>query len=157
MYRKLGLIKLIVVICLLSVSTVYAASSVEGLLTKAVEFEKSKNYPKAIAFYTRLNRSEPNNIEYLVKLTELYNLVAKPFKAAKYAKKTLEKNPNQIEALMVLGIGALKSQDFDQALIYFETILKNNPNNNTAKLNLSMALDGLGKTVDAEALRKQMK
>jgi len=70
-------------------------------------YSKENKLDESIKIYTELNEKNPNNIEYLIPLTNAYIKEKKYLKARKTLKKYLKNNPNDKNNKRIQGYGIL--------------------------------------------------
>jgi len=79
--------------------------------------------------YNKLLSKHPNNLDYVLKLADLYYMVPNYSKAAKYYELYLQKNPDKIELYKTLGDIYLELKEYYKGFSYWEyyAATKNTP------------------------------
>lgn len=77
------------------------------------------------------------------------NISEAPMAGIQLIRQVLEKNPHNVYAHMILGMGGIRSGQFDKAIEHFDEILKVQPDNLEAIFNLAETYDRKGDKVNA--------
>ncbi len=94
----------------------------------------------------------PANDSSVVGLGACYlfgNVSDNPMQGIRMIKDVLQKNPDNLFAHMMLGLGGIKSGQVDKAIEHFKFILEKQPRNVEAALNLAEAYDRHGDKAEA--------
>lgn len=94
----------------------------------------------------------PSNDSSRVGLGSCYlfgNISDNPMEGIRMIKSVVEKNPDNIFAHMMLGLGGIKSGQLDKAIEHFKFVTTKQPSNLEAALNLAEAYDRHGDKADA--------
>lgn len=94
----------------------------------------------------------PNNDSLTVGLGACYmfgNVSDNPMEGILKVREVAQKNPDNLYAQMILGLGGMKSGQFDKAIERFTTIVKKQPENLEALFHLAEAYERQGDKVNA--------
>ncbi len=83
---------------------------------QAFELKSQNCHKQAIEMLYKALELEPDNIEILSQLGELYWLLSNNKRAKQYCRRVLEANPQHVESLQILRDIALSGEDYEQAL-----------------------------------------
>lgn len=112
--------------------------------------EKARNYfEKALSF-------DPNNLLVKTNLAMTYVDTPTPMKGISLLREVIEQEPTFVPAIFNLGILAIKSNQFGKGQERFTQILKLEPNNYKAALNLGFCLAQLDKKEEAKKVLKRV-
>lgn len=101
----------------------------------------------AKAFFDKAIELNPNNDSSKIGLGAVYmfgNISDNPMQGILPVREIAEKHPDNIFAQKILGYGGIKSGQYENAIKRFENILKVQPNNMEALLNLAETYDRMG-------------
>ncbi|MHA8050427.1 tetratricopeptide repeat protein [Aquirufa sp. ROCK-SH2] len=108
--------------------------------------EKARtNYEKALSL-------DPNNLLVKTNMAMTYVDTPTPMKGITLLREVIEQEPTFVPALFNLGLLSIKSNQFGKGQERFTQILKLEPNNFKAALNLGFCLAQLDKKVEAEKI-----
>ena len=82
---------------------------------------------KQIQRLTQLVEEEPDNLKYMLNLAHSFFQIGNYNQSMEILKLVLEKNPNLGFANLYMGYNLLEMGNKDEALAYFQTTAKNNP------------------------------
>ncbi len=110
---------------------------------------------KAREYFEKIVSQEPNNLLIKSNLAMTYVDTPTPMKGITLLREVIEQDPTFVPALFDLGVLSIKSNQFGKAQERFAQILKLEPNNFKAELNLGFCLAQLEKKTEAvEHLRR---
>ncbi len=89
--------------------------------------------------YEKAAQAYPASVEFNLKISGLYGDQGDWDKAEHYAARAVSSNPKNIDARMTYGKILMKRKNKEKAAQQFEAILKLDPNNESAKVNLKEA------------------
>jgi len=104
---------------------------------------------KAREFFEKIIEQEPNNLLIKSNLAMTYVDTPTPMKGITLLREVIEQDPTFVPALFDLGVLSIKSNQFGKAQERFAQILKLEPNNFKAALNLGFCLAQLEKKTEA--------
>jgi len=104
---------------------------------------------KAREFFEKIMAQEPNNLLIKSNLAMTYVDTPTPMKGITLLREVIEQDPTFVPALFDLGVLSIKSNQFGKAQERFAQILKLEPNNYKAELNLGFCLAQLEKKSEA--------
>ncbi|MEY4383518.1 MAG: hypothetical protein RI995_1060 [Bacteroidota bacterium] len=104
---------------------------------------------KAREFFEKIIEQEPNNLLIKSNLAMTYVDTPTPMKGITLLREVIEQEPTFVPALFDLGVLSIKSNQFGKAQERFAQILKLEPNNFKAALNLGFCLAQLEKKTEA--------
>lgn len=104
---------------------------------------------KAREFFEKIIEQEPNNLLIKSNLAMTYVDTPTPMKGITLLREVIEQDPTFVPALFDLGVLSIKSNQFGKAQERFAQILKLEPNNYKAALNLGFCLAQLEKKTEA--------
>lgn len=104
---------------------------------------------KAREFFEKIVEQEPNNLLIKSNLAMTYVDTPTPMKGISLLREVIEQDPTFVPALFDLGVLSIKSNQFGKAQERFAQILKLEPNNYKAALNLGFCLAQLDKKQEA--------
>jgi predicted Zn-dependent protease len=112
--------------------------------------EKARNYfEKALSL-------DPNNLMVKTNMAMTYVDTPTPMKGISLLREVIEQEPTFVPAIFNLGILAIKSNQFGKGQERFTQILKLEPNNYKAALNLGFCLAQLDKKEEAKKILKRV-
>jgi Tfp pilus assembly protein PilF len=112
--------------------------------------EKARNYfEKALSL-------DPNNLMVKTNMAMTYVDTPTPMKGISLLREVIEQEPTFVPAIFNLGILAIKSNQFGKGQERFTQILKLEPNNYKAALNLGFCLAQLDKKEEAKKVLKRV-
>jgi predicted Zn-dependent protease len=112
--------------------------------------EKARNYfEKALSL-------DPNNLLVKTNMAMTYVDTPTPMKGISLLREVIEQEPTFVPAIFNLGILAIKSNQFGKGQERFTQILKLEPNNYKAALNLGFCLAQLDKKEEAKKILKRV-
>lgn len=85
------------------------------------------------------------------------NISDNPMEGIAQIREVVQRNPNNLFAHLILGLGGIKSRQFDRAIEHFKIIVDNQPDNLEAALNLAETFDQKGDKADAIKWYKTVK
>ncbi len=103
-------------------------------------------------FFDKAIELNPSNDSSTIGLGACYmfgNISDNPMQGILPVRAIAEKNPNNLFAQKILGLGGIKSGQYENAIKRFETVLKINPNDMEALLNLAETYDRMGEKEQA--------
>ena len=104
---------------------------------------------KARIFFEKILSQDPNNLLIKSNLAMTYVDTPTPMKGITLLREVIEQDPTFVPALFDLGVLSIKSNQFGKAQERFAQILKLQPNNYKAELNLGFCLAQLEKKSEA--------
>lgn len=104
---------------------------------------------KAREFFEKILSQDPNNLLVKSNLAMTYVDTQTPMKGITLLREVIEQDPTFVPALFDLGVLSIKSNQFGKASERFAQILKLQPNNYKAELNLGFCLAQLEKKSEA--------
>ncbi len=104
---------------------------------------------KAREYFEKIVSQEPNNLLIKSNLAMTYVDTPTPMKGITLLREVIEQDPTFVPALFDLGVLSIKSNQFGKAQERFAQILKLEPNNYKAELNLGFCLAQLEKNSEA--------
>jgi len=104
---------------------------------------------KARTFFEKILSQDPNNLLIKSNLAMTYVDTPTPMKGITLLREVIEQDPTFVPALFDLGVLSIKSNQFGKAQERFTQILKLDPNNYKAALNLGYCLAQLEKEQEA--------
>lgn len=106
----------------------------------------------AKTFFDKAIELNPNNDSSKIGLGACYmfgNISNNPMEGILPVRAIAEKNPNNVFAQKILGLGSVKSGQYENAIKRFEAVLKIDPNDMEALLNLAETYDRMGDKTNA--------
>lgn len=119
----------------------------EDMLGKAIQLDKKIEL--TIGNILNKMKQEPQNPDLPYQLAEIYSHWGEPTKASTYYQQTLLIQPNYVKALNALSILNADLKNYDQAILTYKKLLKNQPYNNTIQYNIACLYAIQGKTNQA--------
>ncbi len=111
-------------------------------------FETEQHLPKAIKYYSKCHKLNPNNAFYCKKLASLYSKARLPIDAFHYLSKAHKNNPKDIQTMVQLGDFFLQNNQINEAdSIVAQCILLDSTN--ISSLLLKARLDYKNKAYDS--------
>lgn len=111
---------------------------------------------KAREFFEKILAKDPNNLLIKSNLAMTYVDTPTPMKGITLLREVIEQDPTFVPALFDLGVLSIKSNQFGKAQERFAQILKLEPNNYKAALNLGFCLAQLDKKQEAIQLLQKV-
>jgi tetratricopeptide (TPR) repeat protein len=102
--------------------------------------------------FQRALEVNPNNDSSKVGLGACYifgSISDNPMEGISLIREVIQRDPNNLFAHLILGLGGVRSGQFDKAIEHFETIVDKQPENMEAALNLAETFDQKGDKVNA--------
>lgn len=125
--------------------------------TYAINVQKSQKLgEKARIYFEKALSVDPNNLLVKTNLAMTYVDTPTPMKGISLLREVIEQEPTFIPAIFNLGILAIKSNQFGKGQERFTQILKLEPNNYKAALNLGFCLAQLDKKEEAKKVLKRV-
>jgi Tfp pilus assembly protein PilF len=125
--------------------------------TYALNAQKSgKMGEKARLYFTKALAIDPNNLLVKSNMAMTYVDTPTPMKGITLLREVIEQEPTFVPALFNLGILSIKSNQFGKGQERFTQILKLEPNNHKAALNLGFCLAQLDKKEEAQKILKRV-
>jgi tetratricopeptide (TPR) repeat protein len=125
--------------------------------TYAINVQKSQKLgEKARIYFEKALSIDPNNLLVKTNLAMTYVDTPTPMKGISLLREVIEQEPTFIPAIFNLGILAIKSNQFGKGQERFTQILKLEPNNYKAALNLGFCLAQLDKKEEAKKVLKRV-
>jgi predicted Zn-dependent protease len=119
--------------------------------TYAIDAKKGRMMGEKARFYfEKALGKDPNNLLVKTNLAMTYVDTPTPMKGITLLREVIEQEPTFVPALFNLGILSIKSNQFGKGQERFTQILKLEPNNHKAALNLGFCLAQLDKKVEAQ-------
>jgi predicted Zn-dependent protease len=119
--------------------------------TYAIDAKKGRMMGEKARFYfEKALGKDPNNLLVKTNLAMTYVDTPTPMKGITLLREVIEQEPTFVPALFNLGILSIKSNQFGKGQERFSQILKLEPNNHKAALNLGFCLAQLDKKVEAQ-------
>jgi tetratricopeptide (TPR) repeat protein len=127
--------------------------------TYALQSDKTvKMGEKAREVYQKVLDKNPNNLLAKTNMAMTYTATQTPMQGITMLREVIAKEPDYEPALFSLGILSIRSNQFGKAVDRFKQILKNNPANSKAALNLGYCLAELDRKEEAtQILEKVLK
>ncbi|HVG40128.1 MAG TPA: tetratricopeptide repeat protein, partial [Chitinophagaceae bacterium] len=110
--------------------------------------------------FERALKVNPANDSSIIGLGACYifgNITDNPMKGIAPIRAIVEKNPNNIFGQFILGLGGIKSGQYDKAIERFKIVVQKQPDNLEAILNLAETYDRKGEKADAIKWYKEVK
>ena len=85
------------------------------------------------------------------------NISENPMEGIAAVREVVQRNPDNVFGQMILGLGGVKSGQFDRAIEHFKVIAEKQPDNLEASLNLAEAYDQKGDKANAVKWYKEVK
>jgi len=114
-----------------------------SLYRKAVSYQKTMKWQKAIETYNELLRLEPMSAEVYNNIGVCYEKQGQLKMAAKSYEKAISINPRFYPSYNNLGIIYYRLRDFDKARAAYEQALQLNPGNSQSEVNLALVYERL--------------
>jgi tetratricopeptide (TPR) repeat protein len=111
---------------------------------------------KARLYFTKALAIDPNNLLVKSNMAMTYVDTPTPMKGITLLREVIEQEPTFVPALFNLGILSIKSNQFGKGQERFTQILKLEPNNHKAALNLGFCLAQLDKKEEAQKILKRV-
>ncbi|MDI9877593.1 MULTISPECIES: tetratricopeptide repeat protein [Bacteroidota] len=125
--------------------------------TYALEDAKTKNMgEKARTLYQEILTKNPNNLLAKTNMAMTYVSTSTPMQGILMLREVIAKEPEFEPALFNLGILSIRSNQFGKAVERFKQILKINPANSKAALNLGYCLAELDRTDEARTILEKV-
>ncbi len=113
----------------------------------------------AKTFFNKAIELNPNNDSSRIGLGACYmfgNISDNPMQGILPVREIAEKHPDNIFAQKILGLGGIKSGQYENAIKRFQAVLKINPNDVEALLNLAETYDRMGEKAEAVKWYKEI-
>ena len=113
----------------------------------------------AKTFFNKVIELNPNNDSSRIGLGACYmfgNISDNPMQGILPVREIAEKHPDNIFAQKILGLGGIKSGQYENAIKRFQAVLKINPNDVEALLNLAETYDRMGEKAEAVKWYKEI-
>lgn len=110
--------------------------------------------------FSRALALNPNNDSSKIGIGACYifgNLSDNPMEGISLIREVVQRDSNNMFGQFILGLGGIKSGQFDKAIERFRIVLKNEPDNLEAMLNLAEIYDRKGEKVEAVNWYKKVK
>jgi len=125
--------------------------------TYAINVKKSQILgEKARTYFEKALSLDPNNLLVKTNMAMTYVDTPTPMKGISLLREVIEQEPTFVPAIFNLGILAIKSNQFGKGQERFTQILKLEPNNYKAALNLGFCLAQLDKKEEAKKVLKRV-
>ena len=125
--------------------------------TYAINAQKGQKMgEKARMYFEKALSIDPNNLLVKTNLAMTYVDTPTPMKGISLLREVIEQEPTFVPAIFNLGILAIKSNQFGKGQERFTQILKLEPNNYKAALNLGFCLAQLDKKEEAKKILKRV-
>lgn len=111
---------------------------------------------KARLYFSKALALDPNNLLVKSNMAMTYVDTPTPMKGITLLREVIEQEPTFVPALFNLGILSIKSNQFGKGQERFTQILKLEPNNHKAALNLGFCLAQLDKKEEAQKILKRV-
>jgi len=112
--------------------------------------ESNKKYSEAQEAYEKALICDPDAEYVLKKLPVLLLKMEKPHAAAQWLREAIEKNPDDIDSLLLLARLDVNFGDLDEAIKIYEKILELAPDNSTVRLRLGYLYSQQGRYKEGE-------
>jgi tetratricopeptide (TPR) repeat protein len=121
--------------------------------TYAIDSEKTvKMGEKTREIYQKVLDKNPNNLLAKTNMAMTYTATQTPMQGIMMLRDVIAKEPDYEPALFSLGILSIRSNQFGKAVDRFKQILRNNPSNSKAALNLGYCLAELDRKEEAKQI-----
>ena len=121
--------------------------------TLAVDAGRQADFAgKAQAFYQKVLKADPGNLDVKTKLAMTYVTSANPMQGIAMLREVLSANPKHEPALFNMGVLSIQSRQYDRAVERLEELIEVNPDHLQGHLLLGVALMNTG---DKERARHQ--
>ncbi len=120
------------------------------------EDKTAKLGEKAREIYQKVLDKNPNNLLAKTNMAMTYTATKTPMQGIMMLRDVIAEEPDYEPALFSLGILSIKSNQFGKAVDRFKKILKNNPSNTKAALNLGYCLTELDRKEEAKQVLEQV-
>jgi tetratricopeptide (TPR) repeat protein len=125
--------------------------------TYALQGDKTaKMGEKTREIYQKVLDKNPNNLLAKTNMAMTYTATQTPMQGIMMLRDVIAKEPDYEPALFSLGILSIRSNQFGKAVDRFKQILKNNPSNSKAALNLGYCLAELDRKEEAKPILEQV-
>ncbi len=111
---------------------------------------------KAREIYQKVLDQNPNNLLAKTNMAMTYTATQTPMQGIMMLRDVIAKEPDYEPALFSLGILSIRSNQFGKAVDRFKQILRNNPSNIKAALNLGYCLAELDRKEEAKPILEQV-
>lgn len=95
-------------------------------------YKKVQKFEFALKYFKKFQQIEPDRIEVLERLVEIYLQLGKLSEAANYLQILLKKKADNQNYIDLFGVILIKQQKFHEAITYYEKTFENNPQNQLA-------------------------
>ncbi len=125
--------------------------------TYALESDKTAKMGEITrGIYQKVIDKNPNNLLAKTNMAMTYTATQTPMQGILMLRDVIAKEPDYEPALFSLGILSIRSNQFGKAVDRFKQILKNNPSNLKAALNLGYCLAELDRKEEAQKILEQV-
>ncbi|MES2516544.1 MAG: tetratricopeptide repeat protein [Bacteroidota bacterium] len=125
--------------------------------TYALQSDKTvKMGEKAREIYQKVLDENPNNLLAKTNMAMTFTATQTPMQGITMLREVIAKEPDYEPALFSLGILSIRSNQFGKAVERFKQILKNNPSNSKAALNLGYCLAELDRKEEATQILEKV-
>jgi tetratricopeptide (TPR) repeat protein len=125
--------------------------------TYALQGDKTaKMGEKTREIYQKVLDKNPNNLLAKTNMAMTYTATQTPMQGIMMLRDVIAKEPDYEPALFSLGILSIRSNQFGKAVDRFKQILRNNPSNLKAALNLGYCLAELDRKEEAKPILEQV-
>ncbi|MDR6563930.1 MULTISPECIES: tetratricopeptide repeat protein [Arcicella] len=111
---------------------------------------------KAREIFSKVLAKNPENLLAKTNMAMTYVSTSTPMQGITMLREVIAKEPDYEPALFSLGILSIRSNQFGKAVERFKQILKNNPSNSKAALNLGYCLAELDRKEEAKAILEKV-
>jgi len=118
--------------------------------SKAIRLQKWEKKTREV--YQKVLDKNPNNLLAKTNMAMTYTATQNPMQGIMMLRDVIAKEPDYEPALFSLGILSIRSNQFGKAVDRFKQILKNNPSNSKAALNLGYCLAELDRKEEAKQI-----
>lgn len=125
--------------------------------TYALDTDKTaKMGEQARQLYQKVLDKNPDNLLAKTNMAMTYTATQTPMQGILMLREVIAKEPDYEPALFSLGILSIRSNQFGKAVERFRQILKNNPSNSKAALNLGYCLAELDRKEEAQQILQKV-
>lgn len=125
--------------------------------TYALESEKTTKMGELTRqIYQKVLDKNPNNLLAKTNMAMTFTATQTPMQGILMLRDVIAKEPDYEPALFSLGVLSIRSNQFGKAVDRFKQILKNNPSNMKAALNLGYCLAELDRKEEAQKILEQV-
>ncbi|HEY3301135.1 MAG TPA: tetratricopeptide repeat protein [Methylophilaceae bacterium] len=102
---------------------------VSDILQQALVYKNQSDWAKALSLYEQVLKSQPSNIDALYGASFAALRLNNPTVAIEILSKANKANPNQLAVYALLGDVLLHMQDYEEAIVNFQLVLRVEPQN----------------------------